>query len=74
MTVRNPSYCSVIAQTIIDMGNNLNMELVAEGVETQAQRGFLVQAGCKLYQGRWYGKPLPPVKFKTALLAIQIGS
>ncbi|HTN94410.1 MAG TPA: EAL domain-containing protein [Gallionella sp.] len=63
---------SVIAQTIIDMGNNLNMELIAEGVETQAQRAFLEQAGCKLYQGYLYGKPVPPEKFTNALLEMQV--
>ncbi len=65
---------SVIAQTIIDMGNNLHMELIAEGVETQAQRAFLEQAGCKLYQGYLYGKPVPPEKFTNALLEMQIGA
>ena len=58
---------SVIAQTIIDMGNNLNMELIAEGVETHAQRAFLEQAGCKLYQGYLYGKPVPLEKFTNSL-------
>jgi len=62
---------SVIAQTIIDMGNNLNMELIAEGVETQAQRAFLEQAGCKLYQGYLYGKPVPPEKFTDALSELE---
>ena len=65
---------SVIAQTIIDMGHNLNIELIAEGVETQAQQAFLEQAGCKLYQGYLFGKPAPPEKFANALLEKQIDS
>jgi diguanylate cyclase (GGDEF)-like protein len=63
---------SVIAQTIIDMGNNLKMELIAEGVETQAQRVFLEQAGCKLYQGYLYGKPVPLEKFINALIELEV--
>jgi diguanylate cyclase (GGDEF)-like protein len=61
---------SVIAQTIIDMGKNLKMELIAEGVETQSQRLFLEQAGCNLYQGYLYGKPVPLEKFTSALSEI----
>lgn len=62
---------SVIVQTIIGMATNLNMESIAEGVETQAQRDFLEQAGCKLYQGYLFGKPVPLEKFTDLLLELQ---
>lgn len=62
---------SVIVQTIIDMAANLNMESIAEGVETQAQRDFLEQAGCKLYQGYLYGKPVPLEKFTDSLVELK---
>jgi diguanylate cyclase (GGDEF)-like protein len=62
---------SVIVQTIIDMAANLNMESIAEGVETQAQRDFLEQAGCKLYQGYLYGKPVPLKKFTDSLMELK---
>ena len=58
---------AVIVQTIIGMATNLNMESIAEGVETQAQRDFLENAGCKYYQGYLYGKPVPLEKFTNAL-------
>lgn len=58
---------SVIVQTIIGMAANLNMESIAEGVETPAQRDFLEQAGCKLYQGYLFGKPVPLEKFTESL-------
>jgi len=58
---------SVIVQTIIGMAHNLNMESIAEGVETQAQRDFLGKAGCKLYQGYLFGKPVPLEKFVDSL-------
>jgi sensor c-di-GMP phosphodiesterase-like protein len=61
---------SVIVQTIIGMATNLNMESIAEGVETQAQRDFLEHAGCKLYQGYLYGKPVPLEKFIDSLMEL----
>jgi len=54
---------AVIVQTIIGMAANLNMESIAEGVETQAQRDYLEHVGCKLYQGYLFGKPVPIEKF-----------
>jgi len=61
---------AVIVQTIIGMANNLNIESIAEGVETQAQRDFLGKAGCNCYQGYLYGKPEPLEKFTDSLLYI----
>ncbi|MGC2164876.1 MAG: EAL domain-containing protein, partial [Gallionella sp.] len=58
---------SAIVQTIIGMAANLNLESIAEGVETQAQRDFLERAGCKRYQGYLFGKPVPVEKFTDAL-------
>lgn len=58
---------SVIVQTIVGMANHLNMESIAEGVETQAQRNFLEQAGCRFYQGYLFGRPLPLEKFTDSL-------
>ena len=54
---------AMIVQTIIGMANNLNMEVIAEGVETQAQRDFLLGAGCSRYQGYLYSKPIPIKEF-----------
>jgi len=61
---------SVIVQTIIGMANNLKISSIAEGVETIKQRDFLEKAGCNLYQGYLYGKPVPVEKFTDALLEI----
>lgn len=57
---------SMIVQTIIGMANNLGIEVIAEGVETDAQRDFLWEAGCRLYQGYLFGRPVPVKEF-TAL-------
>jgi len=59
---------AMIVQTIIGMANNLEIEVIAEGVETDAQRDFLWEAGCRLYQGYLFGRPVPVKEF-TALLS-----
>lgn len=58
---------STIIQTIIGMANNLGMEVIAEGVETQMQRDFLEANGCRLYQGYLFGVPVPLEDFNTLL-------
>ncbi len=50
---------AAIVQTIISMAYSLKMDVIAEGVETQAQREFLESRGCLFYQGYFYAKPLP---------------
>lgn len=54
-----------IANTIIDLGKSLNLTVVAEGVETAEQEYYLSQRGCKLAQGYFFSKPLPPREFET---------
>lgn len=58
---------ATIIQTIIGMANNLDMEVIAEGVETQAQLDFLKKIGCKLYQGYLFSKPVPLDEFQALL-------
>jgi predicted signal transduction protein with EAL and GGDEF domain len=59
---------AMIIQTIIGMANNLGIEVIAEGVETEAQLDFLGGAGCLLYQGYLFGRPAPAKEFAVALL------
>ncbi len=54
-----------IANTIIDLGKSLNLIVIAEGVETAEQEFYLSQRGCKLAQGYFFSKPLPPREFET---------
>lgn len=49
----------VIVKTIIDMAHNLNLKVVAEGVETEDQLTFVKQYGCDLVQGYLFSQPLP---------------
>jgi EAL domain-containing protein (putative c-di-GMP-specific phosphodiesterase class I) len=48
-----------IAAAIIAMGQSLNLQVVAEGVETEGQRAFLASRGCPLCQGYLFSPPLP---------------
>ncbi len=56
-----------IIKTIISMARSLNMEALAEGVETQEQHQFLVQQGCQMMQGYYLGWPMPAEQFQERL-------
>ena len=58
---------AIVVQTIIAMGNSLGLEVLAEGVETQAQRDFLQQHGCLCYQGYWFSAALPAGNLEALL-------
>lgn len=58
---------AVIVQTIIGMANNLSIEVIAEGVETEAQRFFLEQHNCQLCQGYLFSSPVPIEQFERLL-------
>jgi diguanylate cyclase (GGDEF)-like protein len=57
----------LIVQTIIGMARNLEIDLIAEGVETEEQRRFLEENGCPLCQGYLFGKPVALAHFEAAL-------
>ncbi len=48
-----------IVKAIIALAKSLGLELIAEGVETDAQRDFLVEFGCENLQGYYYCEPMP---------------
>jgi diguanylate cyclase (GGDEF)-like protein/PAS domain S-box-containing protein len=48
-----------IAQTIISLGRAMDLSVVAEGVETEEQRGFLAGLGCHSFQGYLFSRPVP---------------
>ncbi len=50
---------AAIARTIVALGQSLGMGVIAEGVETEAQRDFLAGHGCHAYQGYFFSRPLP---------------
>lgn len=54
-----------IAKTIITLAQGLGLEVIAEGVETDAQREFLASAGCHAYQGYFFSQPLLVADFEA---------
>ncbi|MDE2092338.1 MAG: EAL domain-containing protein [Burkholderiales bacterium] len=58
---------AALTRAIIAMGHSLGLRVVAEGVEREDQRRFLLHEGCDEYQGYHYAKPLPEAAL-TALL------
>jgi EAL domain-containing protein (putative c-di-GMP-specific phosphodiesterase class I) len=50
---------AVIARTIVALGHSLSLKVIAEGVESEAQRDFLVEMGCDAFQGYLFGRPVP---------------
>lgn len=58
---------AAIVQTIIGMARNLGLSVIAEGVETQAQRLALQRLDCTVFQGFLFGRPQPLSAFETWL-------
>jgi EAL domain-containing protein (putative c-di-GMP-specific phosphodiesterase class I) len=58
-----------IVTTIISLSATLGLDVIAEGVETQAQCDELVQQGCHFLQGYLFARPLPVPEAQAYLLA-----
>jgi len=56
-----------IAKAVIALAKSLNLNIIAEGVETQAQKDFIVRNGCNNIQGYFYSRPVPAVEFEKLL-------
>ncbi|MGB9092509.1 MAG: EAL domain-containing protein, partial [Gallionella sp.] len=56
-----------IVKTIIAMAHSLDLDVIAEGVETAEQRQILLGMGCRNFQGYLFSKPLPVEKFEAVL-------
>ncbi|SFR56019.1 EAL domain-containing protein [Thiomicrospira sp. ALE5] len=58
-----------IVSTIISLGKAYDFDIIAEGVETQAQKERLAELGCVCYQGYFFGRPVPITEFEQLLLS-----
>jgi diguanylate cyclase (GGDEF)-like protein/PAS domain S-box-containing protein len=56
-----------ITRAIVQMSHSLGITVMAEGVETEAQREFLVRLGCDELQGYMFGRPVPEEKINILL-------
>ncbi|MGI9247282.1 MAG: putative bifunctional diguanylate cyclase/phosphodiesterase [Steroidobacteraceae bacterium] len=59
---------ATIVRTIIEMGRSLGLQVLAEGIETEEQRHFLVHSGCQFGQGRLFGDPITSAEFLDLVL------
>ncbi|MDP1595830.1 MAG: EAL domain-containing protein [Methylotenera sp.] len=57
-----------IVRTIITMASSLDISVIAEGVESEEQRQYLLDNGCANFQGYLFGKPVPIDEFESLLL------
>lgn len=58
---------AAIATSVIGLGHQLSMNVIAEGVETEGQLDFLTQHSCDEFQGYLYSKPVPDAELRTLL-------
>ena len=58
-----------MVDTILHIAKIFNLTVVAEGVETEEQKNFLIDHGCKIFQGFLYSKPISKDEFETFYLA-----
>jgi len=58
---------AAIARAIINMAHSMNMLVIAEGVESEAQYKFLSAEGCDIVQGHYFGRAVPPDEFAEML-------
>ena len=60
---------AAIVRTIVALGQSLGLVVIAEGVETEAQRDMLLASGCSRFQGYFFGYPLPADELRAGLEA-----
>ena len=65
---------AVVVTAIITMARSLGLNVIAEGVETEAQRAFLDRQGCHAYQGNLFSRPLPVEAFEAFVSRSEAGA
>ncbi len=61
-----------IVRTIIAMAKSMDLDVIAEGVESDEQLSFLISYGCEHFQGYFFGKPVPIELFDVAATKIRL--
>lgn len=56
-----------IVKAVISLAQSMNLQLIAEGIELEAQKDKLLELGCQMGQGYFFSKPLSTTDFKEYL-------
>ena len=59
---QDPHACSIV-RAIITLAKSLDLDIIAEGVETPEQRDYLIQNGCHMFQGYLFSRPISVDQF-----------
>jgi diguanylate cyclase (GGDEF)-like protein len=59
---------SVMFNTILALAKNMNIPVLAEGIETREQVNYLLAEGCQYAQGYYYSRPIPAKKLREMLI------
>ena len=65
---------AALARGLVDIGHALNLQIVAEGIETETQCAFLGEIGCDQGQGFLFGKPMPAADYRAVQLGASLAS
>lgn len=57
------------SRTVVVLAQNLGLSVIAEGVESEGQRDFLIENGCRAFQGYLFSRPLPLADFEDYVSA-----
>jgi diguanylate cyclase (GGDEF)-like protein len=70
--VLSSAHNAAITNTIITLARSMGLSAIAEGVETVAQRDFLVSQGCDAFQGYLFGRAMVPEEFGAMLVSVDM--
>ena len=65
---------AAVARMVVALAHNLEVAVIAEGVETEAQRDFLAGLGCHTYQGYLFSPALPADEFEDLVAGANLSS
>ncbi|MCP5278425.1 MAG: bifunctional diguanylate cyclase/phosphodiesterase [Thiobacillus sp.] len=68
--LENDPASAMLVRAIVELGHSLDLAIIAEGVENQAQLAFLKEIGCEEAQGYWFSRPLESTDFLKRLLPV----
>ena len=67
--VLNDNQKKILSNSIINLANNLNLDIVTEGIENKNELDFFTSKKCSKFQGYFFSKPLPKKDFEKLILS-----